>query len=334
MAETSGTRRKTYAARRARLGEQLAAVELDLAKAPREIDRLRLEKEAEDLLQQIEEIEAKLDECDSEATVPNVRNCNLDQALQRLDFTEAKKIAEMLKQQFDLTGGAVLFFLQKTRLQMGHYCVQEVLNIMMREQIIGDEIVGALTYSVGLDPTPSHCNEVEFLEQLASYFNLKNGSDLETLSRQLRIKIHGLIELGTTIFIEVKGLDDLLEKEEFLKWFINSFWEPLVAQVEPASKQYKSKLIVALTADGPIPSVCSPDHFCDCQQFDSYKMLELPLPDWTAQDIHDWLIRFRAWSNQLSTQDNSNLLATATRIHRVNAGIPQNICTNLRELFL
>ena len=58
----SGSRQGFYERQKAQLEEELAAVESDFAAAPREVDRVRLEKEAERLLEKIEKLDTKLNE--------------------------------------------------------------------------------------------------------------------------------------------------------------------------------------------------------------------------------------------------------------------------------
>ncbi|MDB9526279.1 CHAT domain-containing protein [Oscillatoria sp. CS-180] len=60
MTETSDTRQGFYQRQIARLEEELAAIGSDIDSAPREVDRLRLEKAAEQLLEKIEKLRAKL----------------------------------------------------------------------------------------------------------------------------------------------------------------------------------------------------------------------------------------------------------------------------------
>ncbi|TVP63147.1 MAG: TIR domain-containing protein [Leptolyngbya sp. LCM1.Bin17] len=56
----SASRRRFYERQRAQLEDALAAVESDLETAPRAVDRLRLEKEAERLLEKIDDLNNKL----------------------------------------------------------------------------------------------------------------------------------------------------------------------------------------------------------------------------------------------------------------------------------
>lgn len=335
MVEPKSRRREYHAKQLSWLEEELAAVESDLAKAPRAVDRLRLGKEAEELLDKIDKQAAKLDECDSESTDQNVRERGLEKALQKIDFVDAKNTASLIKDKLNREGGAVLLFLQKIKKQMGRYCVEEMLNVIMGDQIIDGQVMGAYRrYSVDLDSAISQFNEIEFLIRLASYFNIEESSNLDLLSQRLRETIRSSIDDGTTIFLEIKSLDDLLEQAEFLDWFIQEFWKPLIDEVVAVSQKYKSKFIVALIADSHILPECPQEYFCDDEAFDCYKMLELPLPNWSVEDIHDWLIRFRTLSSKIQKKTKADLKRVANKIYRDSEGTPQNICDNLRELFL
>ena len=335
MVETGRKRRDFYTKQLSQLEEELAAIEADLASAPREVDRLRLEKEVEKTLNKIDKVEGQLVKLDSENSDPNVRDRSLEKILQKIDFVKAKGTASLIKEKLNQDGGSVLFFIQKSKKQMGHYCVEEVINVIMADQIIDGQVIGAYRrYSIDLGSAISQYDECEFLIRLASYFNIEKVKEITALSQQLRHKIRDSIDKGTTIFLEIKSLDDLLEKREFLEWFIEEFWKPLIDEVMTVSKKYKSKFIVALIADSQIMSDCSPDHFCDSNSFDCYKMLELPLPNWTIDDIQDWLIRFRTLSSGMTEKTNAELKKVAKDIHRGSEGTPESVCVSLREQFL
>lgn len=338
---TSATarRRDFYTKQRARLEEDLIAVELDLEIAPDERSKNRLDKQAERLLTEIEAADSKLAQLDAESSVQNIRDRSLEKVLQKIDFLKAKSTASLIKERLGQEGGSILFFLQKSKKQMGHYCVEEVLSVILSDQIIDGRVVGAYRrYSVDLDSAISKCNETEFLIRLASHLNVSTSFDekdsCEELSRQLREKIKTSIDNGTTIFLEVRGVDELLENSDFLPWFIQDFWTPLIDEVTAVSQKYKSKFIVALVADSHVLLDCPPTYFCDDDSIDCYKLLELPLPDWSIDDIHDWLVRFRALSAKVKQKTDAELQRLAQKVHRDSEGTPQNICANLRELFL
>lgn len=339
MTITSNRRREFYTKQLARLEEELAAVESDMETAPDERSELKLNKQAEKLLVEIESVEKKLAEFDSESLDQNIRDRSLEKILQKINFLKAKSTASLIKERLSQEGGSILFFLQKSKKQMGHYCVEEVLSVLLGDQIVDGQVVGAYRrYSIDLDSAISQCNETEFLIRLASHLNVSTSLDkkdsYEELSRQLREKIKSSIDDGTTIFLEVRGVDELLESSDFLLWFICEFWTPLIDEVTVVSQKYKSKFIVALIADSHVLSDCSPDYFCDNHSIDCYKLLELPLPNWSIDDIHDWLVRFRTLSAKVKQKTDAELRKVAQKVHRDSEGTPQNICANLRELFL
>jgi hypothetical protein len=100
------------------------------------------------------------------------------------------------------------------------------------------------------------------------------------------------------------------------------------------SQKYKSKFIVALIADSQILSDRPSDYFCDDELMDCYKLLELTLPNWSKKDIYDWLVIFRTLSVKMKQKNNAELDQVAQKVHRDSSGTPQNVCANLRELFL
>ncbi|MEM6866801.1 MAG: hypothetical protein AAF528_00255 [Cyanobacteria bacterium P01_C01_bin.121] len=334
-ARQSKTRRDYYARQQAQLMDELAAVESDIETAPNASTRRKLEKKAEKLLDKIDNVEANLAKFDADSPEANVRERSQEKTLQKLDFVQAKKTAGLIRDKLSQDGGAVLFFLQKTRKQMGRFCIEEVLNVILGDQIIDGKVVGAYRrYSVDLDSAISQLNEAEFLIRLASYFKIEESEDLAALSQQLREKICISIDEGTTIFLEIKSLDELVEQADFLKWFIQDFWQPLIDDVAAVSQKYKSKFIVALIADSQILLECSTEYFCKPEDIDCYKFLELPLPDWSVDDIYDWLITFRTVYPKLRSKNNQDLKRIATKIHRASEGTPQNVCANLQEQFL
>lgn len=319
----------------AQLEGNLAAVEADLATAQDTLASNKFRIKADQILDQIKKLEDELDRLDAESPNPNVQDRSFDKALQKIDFVQAKKIARSVKATLNPEGGAVLFFLQKSKKQMGHYCVEEVLQILMGDEIVeGDIVVDYRRIPVNLDSAISQGDETEFLTRLGSYFNVEAGEDMVALSAQLRGTICQSIDQGMTIFLEIKSVDDLLEQETFIAWFVDEFWKPLTDEILSVSKNYRSKFIVALIADSQIFSDCPTDYFCVGDGFDCYRMLELPLPDWTVTDLYDWLIPFRSLSASMKQKTNVELQKLANKIYRDTDGTPQNVCANLREQFL
>jgi len=329
-------RRDFYIQQRARKEEELAAIEAQLEGTLSAVQEIKLHREAENILKKIEELDEKLRELDAETTsTPHVRELNIERTFSKIDFHRARKIATGIHHDLKKEGGAVLFFVQKAKKQMGQYCVDEVLNILMGDQIIDGQIYGDYRrFSIDLGSAISEYNEAELLTRLASYFNLEVTSDLSQVSKALRHEICASLSVGCTLFFEIRSLDDLIEQESFIHWFLQDFWQPLVAAVDTLKGHYRSKVIFALMADSQILADCSLNYFCEEQSFNPGKILELPVPDWTVQDIRDWLIRFGNVFDRTRTLTEQDIDQIARRIHRDSEGTPESVCLRLRERFL
>ena len=101
----------------------------------------------------------------------------------------------------------------------------------------------------------------------------------------------------------------------------------MIDELNPVFKDYsKIRFIVALIAKSKVFSdCCSLEYFCVKETFDSRKIIELPLSDWTVQDIKKWLI------SNLGL-DNSESLQLAKKIHRESEGTPHTICSILEKI--
>lgn len=329
-------RREFYIQQRARKEEELAAIESQLEGTLSAVQEIKLNREAENILKKIEELDEKLRELDAETnSSPHVRELNIERTFSKIDFHRARKIATHIHHDLKKEGGAVLFFIQKSKKQMGHYCIDEVLNILMGDQMIDGQIYGDYRkFSVDLGSAISEYNEAELLTRLASYFNLELSSDLSQLSRSVQQEICSSLSVGCTLFFEIRSLDDLIEQESFIQWFLKEFWQPLVETIDALKGKYRSKVIFALMADSQILTDCSLPYFCDEQTFDPTKILELPVPDWTHQDIRDWFIRFGRVFDRTHALSEQDIEQLTRRIHRDSEGTPESVCLRLRERFL
>lgn len=328
--------REFYVKWQAQLEEELAAVESDMAAAPRGLDRLRLEREAKKILDEIQKTEKELSKLDLNSSENNVKELSLNKYLQKIDFDDAKRTAQLIGNKLSQDGGPVLFFMQKSKRYMGRYCLDEVLKIILSDQVIEGRIDGAYKrYPVDLDSAISQYNEREFLIRLASHLEIEETDDMLILLKRIVSKIKASIDLGTTTLIEIKGVDELLEKEEFLVWFLEVFWLQVINELNAVFEKCKSKFIVVLVADSQVFDDALPQEYCcNGDAFDCGKMLELALPKWQVSDIQSWLIRFRNTLPTIQLKNNVEIARIARKIHRDSEGVPESICIGLKERFL
>lgn len=317
--------RKFVSRRIAAKEEELTKVEADLDESPTQDIELKLSRKAERLSKEIQNLYDQLSELDKNSSNTNVRHLSLEKSFQKIDNEHSKKIAKSVNIELGDNSGAILLFLQRCTKQKGIYCLEEVKDIMISDRKIGDDIIGDFRpYPIDLGSAISEFNENEFSKRLASHFSQESEVPLCNSIKTLCSSLKG----GSTIFIKIENWDNVSEKEIFLKWFIENFWQTLICELEPIFQEYsKIRFIVALVAKSQIFPDCSlSDYFCINNPFDYRKIIELPLPDWTVEDIKNWLINFKGLSNVASLQ-------LANQIYNESEGTPLAVCSILENKF-
>jgi hypothetical protein len=322
---TGTARREFYSKRLAQKQEELAAIDAQLLGTLSKIDELKLNRDAEKLLEKIEGLEANLNKLDAQNKNSNLRHLNLEKSFQKIDNEAGKEIAQSVNRILDDKNGAILLFLQRCTKQKGCYCLNEVLDLMISDRKVGDEIIGDFRpYPVDLGSPISEFNEAEFSKRLASHLSPNLEGNLHDIIKKLCASLRG----GSIVFIKVENWDSVIEQEQFLDWFIKNFWQVVICELKPVFEEYsKIRFIVALMAKSKVfLDCCFLEYFCVKDTFDFRKIIEIPLPDWTVEDIKTWLINVQGLSNQES-------LELASQIYRESEGTPHTICSILEEKF-
>ena len=310
--------------RQAQKIEELGAIGLQLEGTLSKRDELKLDKLAKQLLEEIEKIEEELSGLYNRSDNANERHLSLEKTFQKIDNDKGKKITKMITQEWGDESGASLLFFQRYTRQNGIYCLNECFDLIVGDRKIGEEIIGDYRpYEIDLSSPVSEFSETEFSQRLLSYFD-PSLNDLKQAIKKLSTSLSG----GSIIFIKIKNWDELTNKETFITWFINQFWLNLIREIKPIFQEYaKIRIVTVLIAKSQVfDDCCSEEHFCTEEAFDPCRILEIPLPDWSVEDIQKWLINYRGLSKQKS-------LVQAQQIHQESEGIPNVICTILKERF-
>ena len=305
--------------------EELAKVQSDLDEAPTQDIELKLTRKAERLLQEIIKLDDNLSQLDKDNSTPNIRHLNLEKSFQKIDFNEARKIAQSVNNKFGDASGAILLFFQRSTKQKGSYCIEEVLDLMIGDRKLRDDRGDFRPYPVDLGSSISEFNEHEFSQRLASHLSQNSEIPLRQSIQTLCSSLRG----GSTVFIKIERCDDVIDKKGFLDWFMEEFWEVAICELNPIFQEYsKIRFIVALIANSEVFKKRSPlpEYFCKKNKFDQRKIIQLPLPDWTTEDIKKWLINFQGLSD-------ANSLKLAEKIHKESEGTPHVICSILEKDF-
>ncbi|WP_017317444.1 hypothetical protein [Mastigocladopsis repens] len=325
-ARTGTARRDFFSKILAQKYQELATIESQLAGTLSGVDGLKLNNQADNVLVEIEKLEKQLLELDAKDENSNVRHLKLEESFQKIDFSEAKKIAQSLNTKFGDDSGAILLFLQKSTQHKGNYCINEVVDLIVSDRKVGDDIIGDFRpYAIDLGSPISEFNEGEFSKRLASHLSDNSELLLRNSIKTLCSSLRG----GSIVFIRIENWDSIIEQKTFLDWFMKEFWEVLICEIDPIFREYsKIRFLVALIAKSPVFTKRSsyPVFFCKKNKFDHRKIIELPLPKWSVEDIKKWLIISQKLSNAESLQ-------LAEQIYRESGGKPDTICFILEQKF-
>lgn len=316
--------------------EELTAVLRQQGKALSDIDKVRLNRQAEELLQEIEKLESQISNIKKTFNKNHIEN-QLEKSLQKIDFNQARKIAESLKQQYEKEGGAILLFLHKSKKQLGKYCVEEFIDI-----ITSNQIGTCPRRTIDFDSPTYTPNKDGFIHAISGYLGITVNSELEQNEEQLLSEIHNKISsslsLGDNLFFEIRSINRLNDKEEFISWFIQRFWNTFIINNQSSLQQKRNRLIFALIANSKF--TLEPDNIYFCQEqevtLNHDKMIKIPLLDWSVEDISNWLISHYKLFPRFANRQNLNcdqIYTEAKNIHEETDGTPESVCLKLKEYF-
>lgn len=218
----------------------------------------------------------------------------------------------------------------------GRWCTQKI-----RYQITSNLGILSPPCEIGF-PNYQKADSVEFLNRMAERFTVDvrpNRGNIQVCVQALIDSIvHSLIG-GHTFLIEV-DLYALTPQDDFLEWFVNDFWIPLISRLPTVAAQKRMvRLMAILSVAGYVPEPCLPQHIC-CEgaAISDGKILNLPLQSWTELEICDWLFNFSGLTAQLSRLPGLDIERMAKNIHAVTAGEPNKVhdalLTTMTKIFV
>ncbi|NET60202.1 MAG: hypothetical protein F6K47_29895 [Symploca sp. SIO2E6] len=176
------------------------------------------------------------------------------------------------------------------------------------------------------------------MDYLANQFGVRrnNSTDIQEYTTNIIEKICNSLYCGQILFIYVELYSPDVE-DTFLVWFIKQLWNPLISRLlEQLSNQDPSIRVLAVIAvDGQVPEDCLPqDLYCGCrpEDFDSTKILEIPLETWTEEEIRNWLFNFSGLTDPKIGLSISEINRMAKSIFAASyGGLPARVYDELKK---
>jgi|GEM_PF-897865 len=333
-------RREQINRKYAELSVQQAAVEATSRQETNPQNQLKLEQQSQVLLQRLEKLDEELKQLDKKSSNSKQRCLvKLDEVLPKINFTDAKTIFTKITAEFGEQGGCAVFLLQKSLAMQGELCLKEMRNLLKRTEGFECYPVEFQFYPIGFDDNSGlPLNEWGLLERLARHLEVKSSDNIIDFSARIRKVLFEPPRSNRTIFIEISGWDDIAfdRQQVVLSWFLETFWRSLVDEHRRHSQDYsRVRLIVVIVTYGEISSDCH--CFCSFNQNVKsqnfvveetvLKAIDLPLKDWTVDEIRVWLEATQG----LSKHQSKSLARTIYQ--RTSNGHPRDVYHVLEKKF-
>jgi hypothetical protein len=293
--------------------EEQEACKNQYRSATDEAQRVRLKRKLEDFDNQIKDLERQLYGNDLTGDA-NRRSRALEDKLPKIDFKKQIVLVKNILDQF-AEDGAALFLINDSLNMAGDLFRLEF------KKILEEETTDLKHYEIAFS-IDRRLDEIGFLQGLGGHLGI-DEIESEGEYSKLIDKIFGFIENGSIVFIELRKINLLSNREDFFSWLVNNFWKTLVEKL-PLICQVKDieqvKFIFLAMSDTDIcKEYAQLSCFCTEIDFDKYKILQIPLKEWSEKDIRDWLAKHSGLSKEKNT-------AIAKDVYESSrGGTPKNI---------
>ncbi|MGB7442083.1 MAG: hypothetical protein WA919_13510 [Coleofasciculaceae cyanobacterium] len=279
-----------------------------------------LKRKLNKLDQQIAQVESQLYGEDLSTTDTNRRSIALKEKLPKIDFKKPLRIVENILSEFEEYGAA--FFLINDSFNMaGDLFTLELINLLESETTDLKHYEIAFSVSSRLD-------EIGFLRGIAGYLGIEEIENQEHYAKVIE-KIFSSLENGSIVVVELRKLDLLDNKENFLSWLIEDFWKALIQGI-PLTCQLKEieqiRFVFIAISDDDIDEEClGLPFFCQEVDFDMCKALKIPLQDWSEREIRTWLTKHSGLPKNKITPMTKSIYKSS------RGGSPKLICEALKN---
>ena len=266
---------------------------------------------------------------ESQINQANINHNYLDveEQLSKFNFESTVKIVEKVIDKFKINNGSALFLLQNSLSMGGNYFSTRFREVL-RTKTGGRNFRHCLVELKGVCPT----EEIELLRRFDEYFPIGSLSEpIEECTSQLIERIcESIPQSGYILFLEISGLEYMLEKEKIMPWFVKDFWHNLSTKLQNklSLKGYrKVRIICLMKTDDIIPDNCLPSYiYYESANFHSSEIKELTIESCSQDEIEDFLYTFGGFNDREVKQ-------MVQLIHNTSkGGNPDLVCRKLKQL--
>jgi len=323
MTDPLNTKKKMLQDRYNALEADYISVNQQILQTRDKADRNQLQRQADDLFEQMIGAEAQLNQCQSSNTTYNDYYKNWEKHLPQINYSQASQLFNRIFDHFGEKGGAVFFLLQNCHPMGGKWCMEKIKASLKDKGVWSPRAVGFAAWE---QPNPT-----DFIQRLGTSFNLEdNTSSVKVATQRLIDKIYNSLQIDSTVFLEIR-LFSLDSQSEFLAWLIPQFWVPLIKRLPLIRQELPLvKFVTVMVVETKIPQTCRyPDLFCQGRKLSPKKIIELKLGNWTEPEIRTWLYRYSGLATPNLGRTPREIEQMSRAVYQVSQGRPIDVYSYL-----
>lgn len=298
-----------------------------------DVDQVSLDETIHQLEAEMQTVQAEIAQLrkNQQSSAQNYRQATRawQDDLHKINYAKVTSLLNTVFSQLQRQEGSALFVMRNSRSMGGEWCMRKV------KQQISSEL-GTLVAPCNISFAPHQtAKPVAFLNSLAERFPIDpvaTPTNLTSAIDRMIDRIFQSLVSGNILLMEI-NLHALNPQNNFLEWFVNTFWLALVSRLSSISRQKrKIRLLAIVSVRGSIPRDCLPTTLC-CKKtnFSGSKILELPLQKWTKDEICNWLFDFSGLTQQTDQLTDDDIAQIAQTIHDSTDGVPKDVYDELME---
>ena len=300
----------------ASLSEQYTAVNKQRRQTKDERERLLLKKQADDLLEQMQQVEEELEKLENSEDNYNQANKVINQIISKIDYKEARCQVDDFYEKIQDNGGEALFFIDNFNVVAGKYFISEIID-RFKCQTNDFKFI-----EIDIEKKGSELDEWGLIQSIGEYFNVNNLSfDIQECLRKVIHLICQSLQNNKVIIIEIRNWDILYDSENILNFFLNEFWLQLIKHKGQLSHLKNIKIITLISASIPLINYQS-------STLGNVIKLELTTP-WEKEYIQTWIAQNNKY---FKFESRNKIINFAERVYlRASNGIPCLVCEYLYQ---
>jgi hypothetical protein len=209
-----------------------------------------------------------------------------EQDLHKIDYRVAKKEIDDRLKYLDAAAGNALFLLKNSESLKGDLCLRYI-----QAEFASNCGTGLYEFEINFESSEAPAIDV-FATKLAERLNIQVESTEDQLLQSFQ-SLEKILSVSSGLFFKMEIQSRVAVSNEFLPWFLNTFWGDFEQRLSQARRvRKKLSVVVAVSISGSFPDILEAQVCCDDRAQLAERFLNLPLELWLTEDITEWLDRF------------------------------------------